>query len=261
MVEQNKLLLNRFESLSAQVSRVQKQRAPGTPVRGTPNRATTSPALVSVPDTPTPAVGAGSTQETDVDDGSGVQQAAGLVDDAAEDMREIIKFLRNEKELVDAQLESKIQESRRLQQKLDHTTAELDDVRVQLAAEREMSVNAPKQAAEYDELLKKVNDINILRESNSTLREESKRISAKAKGLEETIESLKAKIQPLEDKLANTSAEVEAKQARIKILEEDNERWKNRTQQILHKYEVSILSKKLKSISLGNSLILYLLAC
>lgn len=42
---------------------------------------------------------------------------------------------------------------------------------------------------------------------------------------------------PLQEQVQTLLAEVESKEHHLKLLEEDNERWKNRNQQILSKYE------------------------
>lgn len=44
-------------------------------------------------------------------------------------------------------------------------------------------------------------------------------------------------LDPLKEQVQTLQAEVEAKEHNIKLLEEDNERWKNRNQTILAKYE------------------------
>ncbi|KAK9449942.1 uncharacterized protein V1518DRAFT_426812 [Limtongia smithiae] len=154
------------------------------------------------------------------------------------DMQEVIKFVRHEKELVDAQYEVKLREIKSLQQRLEHTSSELDEVRAQLAQERENSSSARvADSAQYNDLVKKVEDINILRESNAALREESKRSAAKVVALEQKVQELEGMVQPLKDKLAEANAEVEARDARIKIVEEDNERWKNRSEHIMQAYQ------------------------
>lgn len=48
---------------------------------------------------------------------------------------------------------------------------------------------------------------------------------------------MQAEIQPLQEQLRSLQAELEAKDHQIKLLEEDNERWKTRNQTILAKYE------------------------
>lgn len=46
-----------------------------------------------------------------------------------------------------------------------------------------------------------------------------------------------AELDPLRESVQTLQAVVESKEAHLKLVEEDNERWKNRNQQILAKYE------------------------
>ncbi|KAK9463788.1 uncharacterized protein V1516DRAFT_661912 [Lipomyces oligophaga] len=232
LVEQNTLLHNQFQSLNDQMARVRLAEAEVGSIGGTPRR-TRRISLVSIP-RPSGASGESSAEQI-TEEEAGDQTI--VVDDASEEMREIIKFLRHEKELVDAQLELRLHEVTRLQRRLDLTSKELDDTRVQLAQEREMNSSSKEQAAQHEELIRKINDINILRESNSTLREEAKRSSDNVLRLEETVAKLNAEIAKIQDQLVSAAADVEAKEARVKMVEEDNERWKARTQQVLQKYE------------------------
>ncbi|ANB14246.1 Mlp1p [Sugiyamaella lignohabitans] len=152
-------------------------------------------------------------------------------------LREIISYLRREKEIVDCNYELAQQESRRLKQQLDHTTAALDEAKVEIERERQRESDSLRIAAEHAKVIKQLEDINLLRESNSTLRTQSNYYMAKAKELETELNSVKERVEPLEDQLREAVAESEAKDSQIKIIEEDNEKWKQRAQQILQKYQ------------------------
>ncbi|KAK9388494.1 hypothetical protein V1515DRAFT_597036 [Lipomyces mesembrius] len=217
LLEQNKLLHNQFESISAQVNRVQNGRQAATSVSATESESADATENTETTEaTPAPALFAG---------------------DSVDEMREIVKFLRHEREIVDCQYELALQETKRLKQRLDHATASLDEVREQLAQERENNSSTREQNLLHQELLGKVNELNILRESNSSLREENRRANNRIRNLEDNIKKLEAQIQPLEDKLAIANADLEAKEQQLMLVQEDNERWKNRAQQILQKYE------------------------
>ncbi|KAJ8098206.1 hypothetical protein POJ06DRAFT_200750 [Lipomyces tetrasporus] len=219
LLEQNKLLHNQLESLSSQINRVQKQQQTATSASTTE---TESADIIEGIDTirATPA-----------------RTLSSTADNSIEEMREIVKFLRHEKEIVDCQYELSLQETKRLKQRLDHTVASLDEVRVQLAQERENNSSTREQNRLHQELLDRVNEINILRESNSSLREDNRRANNRIRNLEDHIKQLEAQIQPLEDKSASATADLEAKEQQLKLVQEDSERWKNRAQQILQKYE------------------------
>lgn len=158
-------------------------------------------------------------------------------EDSIEGLREVIKYLRREKEIVDIKHEMLQQENHRLKQQLDRTAADLDDTRILLMSEREKEANAATSSAQHQELLAKINEINLLRESNVTLRSENERNTRRAAEFESKVSQLTAQISPLEEKVHVLQAEIESKDEQTRLLTEDNERWKNRNQQILQKYE------------------------
>ncbi|KAK9321749.1 hypothetical protein V1517DRAFT_161677 [Lipomyces orientalis] len=220
LLEQNKLLHNQLESLTSQMNRVQKQQQTAT------SASTTETEPVDI------------TEGIDTIGATPARRLSSTADNSIEELREIVKFLRHEKEIVDCQYELSLQETKRLKQRLDHTVSTLDEVRVQLAQERENNASSREQNRIHQELLDKVNEINILRESNASLREDNRRANNRIRNLEDHIKQLEAQIQPLEDKFASATADLEAKEQQLKLVQEDSERWKNRAQQILQKYEV-----------------------
>ena len=145
--------------------------------------------------------------------------------------------MRQEKEIVDVQYELSIQEAKRLKQQLDYARNQLDETKVQLASEQRKQTDQLRGVSEHKEILEKISELNLLRESNSTLRFEGERKAKRVTELTATTEELQAKIQPLEQTVRELEAEKEVKDAQMKLLNEDNERWKARTQQILQKYD------------------------
>src|SRR5208282_1101129 len=63
------------------------------------------------------------------------------------------------------------------------------------------------------------------------------RNTRRAAEFEAKVSQLTSQLSPLEEKVHVLQAEIEAKDDQIRLLTEDNERWKNRNQQILQKYE------------------------
>lgn len=149
-----------------------------------------------------------------------------------------MNHLKREKEIVDVKYELNLQEFKRLKQKLDHVTASLDDSRLKL--ERLTEDQKKKENSEDAQKVQdQLNDISILRESNTTLRHQSGFYAKKAKDLEGELETLRTRIEPLEAQLRESKAEIEAKEAQVKLVQKEADDWKARTNSILHKYEVS----------------------
>lgn len=92
-------------------------------------------------------------------------------------------------------------------------------------------------SAQHAELLERIHTANLLRESNSTLRSENESNMRKVATLDGRLRAALAQLDPLREQVQTLQAEVESKEHHLKLLEEDNNRWKNRNQQILSKYE------------------------
>lgn len=153
------------------------------------------------------------------------------------ELREVINFLRRDKEIVDVQYELSVQETKRLRQQLDYTQSQLDEARLKLDQERRSHAEGSSTSMTHNELMEKINQLNLYRESTVTLRNEARQAQAqlveKAKRLEELMEE----VQPLQTKIRELENEKETHQGEIKLLEEDRDRWQQRTQNILQKYD------------------------
>lgn len=126
--------------------------------------------------------------------------AADTIDGSTEEFRDIIRFLRREKEIVDTQLEVSVQEAKRLKQRLDHTTSTLEETRMELVKERQRGDDTLRQNAAHEELLEKINQLNILRESNGSLRTENEHKGKRLVELTKEIDRLQTAIEPLKSK-------------------------------------------------------------
>lgn len=202
--KQNKSLLEQLDNVGSQISDLQKSRAAGEDSM--------------------------ETQEGD-DTNS---------DDPLEKLRRTFTWLRREKEIVDVQYELNLQETKRLRQQLDYSQNALDEARLLLAQERERNAARLQGEEQHKGLMEKINELNLLRESNMALRSDGERKGKRVQELQAKVEELVAKIQPLEEQVRHLEAEREVKDAQMRLLHEDNDRWKSRTQQILQKYDVSI---------------------
>lgn len=103
--------------------------------------------------------------------------------------------------------------------------------------ERQKSGQSAASSAQHAELLERIHTSKLLRESNQTLRDENEKSASKVADLDVRLRTALDSIDPLREQLQILSAEIESKSHNIKLLEEDNERWKNRNQTILAKYE------------------------
>jgi nucleoprotein TPR len=156
--------------------------------------------------------------------------------DNAEELHTVIRYLRREKEIIDLQVELRDQECARLRQSVEHTQRTLDEARLQLSQERERTANTSVSAKQHEDLMDKINQLSILRESNTTLRDETERAQRKVQTLEAKLESLTAEVVPMREELRIKTVELEACQNQLRLSQEDNKRWQGRTQSILQQY-------------------------
>lgn len=157
-----------------------------------------------------------------------------------EQLREIISHIRNEKETMAGKYQIALHDMKVVQQKLDQAVAKLDQTKLELEKERARDSERLQLSHDHNLVMAQLNDVNILRESNAALRQQSEYYSQKVKELEAAVEKQKALYEPLESQLRDALAEVETKEQQIKLTQQDGNRWKDRAQQILQKYEVSV---------------------
>ncbi|KAG8987496.1 hypothetical protein FRB90_003320, partial [Tulasnella sp. 427] len=158
-------------------------------------------------------------------------------DDALNELRSVVAYLRREKEIVDLQLDLSRQETVRLRSQIDHLTKSLDETRTQLTTEREQAANSAHTATQHAELVEKINQLNILRESNATLRAESEANGRRVLQLEQQLQKALGEVDPLKAEVATCRAELAAREDHLKVLEAETERWRARNVQLLTQYK------------------------
>ena len=100
--------------------------------------------------------------------------AESTFDRTADGLRELNSFLRREKEIVEVQYELKVQEAKRLQQQLDYKQSKLDESNLKLEQERRLHADAGRSSMTQKDIMDKLNELNLFRESSVTLRHEAR---------------------------------------------------------------------------------------
>ena len=152
-------------------------------------------------------------------------------------MQDVIKYLRREKEIVDVQYELSMQEAKRLQQQLDYANAQLEETRQKLAEERRQSADKMASEGSANKLMQTINELNLFRESSTTLRNEARQAREKLEEKSKEVEQLFTEIQPLQSRVGDLEGDVESKDGEIKLLQDDRDHWRERTQNIISKYD------------------------
>ncbi|XP_048845940.1 nucleoprotein TPR isoform X2 [Brienomyrus brachyistius] len=150
-----------------------------------------------------------------------------------EQILEILRFVRREKEIAETRFEVAQVESLRYRQRVEHLERELKELQDSLNAEREKFQVTAKTLAQHDELMKKTETMNVLVETNKMLREEKDRVEQELQQTQAKVRKLEADIMPLQESNAELSEKSGMLQAEKKLLEEDIKRWKDRTQHLV----------------------------
>jgi nucleoprotein TPR len=152
-------------------------------------------------------------------------------------MQEVVKYLRREKEIVDVQYELSMQESKRLQQQLEYANSQLEETRQKLAEERRQSANKMASESSTQKLAETINQLNLYRESATTLRNEAHQYREKLEEKSKELERLVAEVEPLKGRVGELEGELESKDGEMKLLQDDRNHWRERTQNIISKYD------------------------
>lgn len=162
--------------------------------------------------------------------------SAAVADSATEGIRELNTYLRREKEILEVQYDMKTQEANSLRQKLDYAQSQLDETRLKLEQERRTQADTGRAAMTHKELMDKLTELNLYKESNVTLRNQNQRAESQLAEKTAKVNELEARIAPLEARITELEDVQTFKEEEIKQLQEDRERWQKRTESILTKY-------------------------
>ncbi|RVE73521.1 hypothetical protein OJAV_G00032140 [Oryzias javanicus] len=146
---------------------------------------------------------------------------------------EILRFVRREKELAESRFEVAQGESLRYRLRMEQLERELKEVQDSLSAARERMQVTAKTLAQHDELMKKTETLSILMESNKMLREEKDKMEQELQQTQAKVVKLEMAITPLQQSNTELSEKSGMLQAEKMILEEDIRRWKARTQHLV----------------------------
>ncbi|KAJ0065485.1 hypothetical protein NL108_012443 [Boleophthalmus pectinirostris] len=150
-----------------------------------------------------------------------------------EQVLEILRFVRREKEVAESRFEVAQGESLRYRLRVEHLDRELKEVQDGLSAARERMQVTAKTLAQHDELMKKTETMSILMETNKMLREEKDKMEQTLQQTQAKVQSLESDIMPLKTANSELSEKSGMLQAEKKILEEEIKRWKTRTQHLV----------------------------
>lgn len=152
-------------------------------------------------------------------------------------LQEVISYLRREKAITEVQYDIVQSDVKRLQRDFDHANAQLDDLRVKMGQEHRRDAESERNALDHSKLVETINELNLYRESSVTLRAEARRAETSLAEKTQLVDDLRLQIQPLEAKVQELENVKETQAGEMKLLQEDRDRWRERTNNIMSKYD------------------------
>ncbi|GAB1608232.1 nucleoprotein TPR-like [Argonauta hians] len=152
---------------------------------------------------------------------------------SSDQLLEVIRFLRKEKEISVARVEVADAETMRMKQRFESLQKQYEEACKNLSEEREHSQVSVHTAAQHADLMRKVENLNVFTESNAMLRQEKDRLEQQVKELTSKVKKLEEDIEPLQLNLRELTFHKENLVTEKNNLNGEVERWKARTNRLI----------------------------
>ncbi|KAL4707670.1 hypothetical protein ACJJTC_014851 [Scirpophaga incertulas] len=154
---------------------------------------------------------------------------------SSEQLFQIVKFLRKEKDIAMAKFDILQAETMRLKSQLEIVEKQLDDTKLALATEREKSEVTMVTVNKQSDILRKVETLNALTDSNRILREERDQLTARVEELTIATKNMEEQLTPMQEKLADLASKNETLQSENTSLKADCARWRTRVNALVER--------------------------
>ncbi|CAH1968108.1 unnamed protein product [Acanthoscelides obtectus] len=205
MDAQNALLLDQIQALNTQLSILQAQ-ASETP---TPNTSIADQSMNR------------SLTEDDVK--------------SSEQLLKIIKYLRQEKDIAISKAEIMEAEHIRLKSQFDVITKQYEEAKAAVEVERQKQEVSVVSTSKHAEVLRKLETLNAITDSNRTLRSERDELLSQITEYRERAERLEIEVAPLQEKNRDLSTKADQMQAENISLRAECTRWRQRANMLIEK--------------------------
>jgi len=147
----------------------------------------------------------------------------------------IIKYLRQEKEILSTRVELMQTESSRIHSQLEHQAQVLAETEANLENERSNQSFAMMSASKHSDLIRKVETLSAVTDSNRMLREEKEKIDQENDALKKIIADNEALKAPMEERLKQSEEKISTLTVDKLALQAEVEKWKKRSDQLVEK--------------------------
>lgn len=154
---------------------------------------------------------------------------------SVEQLTQVIKFLRREKDLAMTKFDVLRTENVRLKSQIELSNKQLKEIQETSKKDQEIRDINIVTAAKHSELLRKIETLNAITDSNRILREERDLLSIKINDLTEKINLLTAEIIPLQEKTKNLEEKNELLSQENNTLKNEALRWRQRANSLIER--------------------------
>ncbi|KAJ4295155.1 Protein mlp1 [Kalmusia sp. IMI 367209] len=158
------------------------------------------------------------------------------LDSSLSGLQELNKSLRNDKDILQLKVNGMELEVQRVRQELTTKQEQLERANEKLLAEQSQAQSRPSDA-KFKALEESVSQLNLYRESNTTLRNDIQRLETERNQKDKELDDLRSQLQPLQTRVTELEGELEVNSGHLKAVEEDRERWQKRHQDVLQRYD------------------------
>ncbi|XP_058823922.1 nucleoprotein TPR-like isoform X2 [Topomyia yanbarensis] len=147
---------------------------------------------------------------------------------SVDQLLQIIKYLRKEKDIAVAQFDILRSENVRVRSELMMFQKKFDEAQAELNTEREKSETGVVTTAKHEEILRKLETLNAITDSNRGLREERDALNKKIKDLSDRLLKAEDELFPLQEKVRELSVKIESATSENSTLRVEATRWRQR---------------------------------
>lgn len=157
---------------------------------------------------------------------------------STEQLMQVIKYLRREKEILNSKIEVAQAECARVKSQSEHFQKQLNESQAVLAREREQSSTSAMSSSKYADLLQKVQTNSALSDSNKILREENEALNGQLKSAQADVEIWKQEVNPIKDRIKVLEEKENTLNTELIAAKREVEKWKQRSNQLIEKQQM-----------------------
>lgn len=147
----------------------------------------------------------------------------------------IIKYLRQEKDIAISKCEIFEAEQQRLKSQFESLTKQFEEAKGALEVERQKSEVSVVTASKHAEILRKVETLNAITDSNRALRQERDALIIQINEFKTRVSTLEEQIAPLQEKNRELTVKAEAMQTENISIRGEATRWRQRANFLIEK--------------------------